>query len=275
MYSINTLPERPEKALTGEWFSKHCDSVMAGHAAGDVSSKYTFVPTYGLIQLMEQEGWFPISANQQRTRKEEYEGLTKHVVRLTHYDNFLKPPQERFDVILTNSHNRTSGVSIMAGYYRLVCSNGMVVGEELCGERIRHSGKTAEDYIGAVFEVVNMADEVQYHADAMKQLQLTDDQRMFFGHKALEFLDVKNKPTASQIIQPRRNVDIGNDIWRTFQVTQENMIKGGIYLGRDEETGRRKTSRRVKDINKDQKINKKLWSLAEEFYAAKEQGLLN
>jgi len=29
MYSINTLPERPEKALTGEWFSKHCDSVMA------------------------------------------------------------------------------------------------------------------------------------------------------------------------------------------------------------------------------------------------------
>lgn len=52
-----------------------------------------------------------------------------------------------------------------------------------------------------------------------------------------------------------------SDLWTTYNVIQENMLKGGIS-GRSE-TGRRTTTKAIHAINEDVKLNKALWGMAQ------------
>ena len=53
------------------------------------------------------------------------------------------------------------------------------------------------------------------------------------------------------------------DLWTTFNRVQENMIKGGVP-GRSAR-GRRMTTRGVAGVNENVKLNRALWTLADEF----------
>ncbi|MEZ6593978.1 DUF932 domain-containing protein [Klebsiella pneumoniae] len=66
---------------------------------------------------------------------------------------------------------------------------------------------------------------------------------------------------------PRRYEDKKDDIWTTYQRVQENLIKGGLP-GRTEK-GKRTTTRPVKAIDGDVKLNKALWLIAEKFRTLK------
>jgi len=70
-----------------------------------------------------------------------------------------------------------------------------------------------------------------------------------------------------QLLAPRRSEDNGNDLWRTFNRIQENALRGGMKarnatdeMGR---RGRRVSTREVKGIDQDVKLNRALWQLAE------------
>ncbi len=62
---------------------------------------------------------------------------------------------------------------------------------------------------------------------------------------------------------PRRVLDRGQDLWTTFNVVQENVIRGGIR-GRTEK-GKMTRTREVTGIDGDIKLNQVLWKMAEEF----------
>jgi len=59
--------------------------------------------------------------------------------------------------------------------------------------------------------------------------------------------------------------DDGTDLWRVSNRIQENVIRGGLTaMGRDAEgRPRRTTTREVKNIDADVKINRALWLLTE------------
>jgi len=64
-----------------------------------------------------------------------------------------------------------------------------------------------------------------------------------------------------------RAADKGNDIWKTFNRIQENLIKGNVRYDRYNEAGRyqgRGRTREVKSIDGNLKLNQALWTLAEE-----------
>ena len=64
-----------------------------------------------------------------------------------------------------------------------------------------------------------------------------------------------------RLLQPRRIEDTSKDLWTTFNVVQENIIKGGMYTrGSD---GRSRRARAIKSVNEDQRLNKALWILAD------------
>ena len=73
-------------------------------------------------------------------------------------------------------------------------------------------------------------DAVDENIDLMKSIQLTLPEQRLFGATALELkYDGKPAPiTPEQIINPRRGPDRGQDLWTTFNVVQENVIRGGI-----------------------------------------------
>ncbi|MBN9056444.1 MAG: DUF932 domain-containing protein, partial [Rhizobiales bacterium] len=74
-----------------------------------------------------------------------------------------------------------------------------------------------------------------------------------------------------QLLVPRRHDDRANDLWTTWNVVQENAIKGGLRgVGRDDlGRPRRVKSRAVNGIDQDIKLNKALWLLGERMAALK------
>jgi len=83
-------------------------------------------------------------------------------------------------------------------------------------------------------------------------------------------------------LRPRRNDDAAEamnwqrptlpkaDLWHTLNVVQENVIRGGLHgtvRGIDPDTNRRTfrrvTTREVRGIDQDVKLNRALWMLAE------------
>ncbi len=69
-----------------------------------------------------------------------------------------------------------------------------------------------------------------------------------------------------QFLRTRRRDDQSTDLWTTFNVVQENVIRGGLHgYTRDEQGRRRNTSTRpVTGVDQDIKLNRALWIVAEE-----------
>jgi hypothetical protein len=66
---------------------------------------------------------------------------------------------------------------------------------------------------------------------------------------------------AEQLLRPRRMSDKAADLWTTFNVVQENVVKGGVP-GRTARNQRTST-REITGIDQNVKINKALWMLAD------------
>jgi hypothetical protein len=69
-----------------------------------------------------------------------------------------------------------------------------------------------------------------------------------------------------QLLLEHRYDDKGKDLWTTFNVVQENIMKGGLRGRKRDANGRMRntTTRPVKSIDRDVKLNKALWVLTEE-----------
>ena len=96
---------------------------------------------------------------------------------------------------------------------------------------------------------------------------LTDPERRAFGAaaKRLRF-DHPEIIETEKILMPHRQEDSGNTLWQVANVVQENLVKGHVnYVDRDPETGRprRKSTREIKGIDSNIKLNQSIWSLAE------------
>ena len=64
-----------------------------------------------------------------------------------------------------------------------------------------------------------------------------------------------------KLLAVRRHEDRENTLWSTFNKVQENFIRGGLR-GTNKKGGRM-TTREVKSVNEDLRLNKALWQLAE------------
>ena len=63
-----------------------------------------------------------------------------------------------------------------------------------------------------------------------------------------------------RILVPRRPEDVGNDLWSTFNVLQENLLQGGIL--RRSPSNRLTRTRRITAIGEDVRLNSALWEMA-------------
>jgi len=73
-------------------------------------------------------------------------------------------------------------------------------------------------------------------------------------------------------LAPRRREETNaNDLFSVFNIVQENTIKGGIVVRTRDERGyiKRVTTREVKSIDQNIKLNKALWTLSEKMMELK------
>lgn len=250
-------------------------SVVASEAHGSRSDKYGFVSTLDLLMGL-RDRFQIVQASQSRVRSDasrrEY---TKHMIRLRQRN--AAPVTELGglfpELVLINSHDGSSSYQLMAGLFRLVCSNGMVICDTSMGAvRIPHKANAVGDVIDASYTVVDSAQGSVEQAREWSRIELKRDEQMFLAEAAhtLRFEPETSLAAAIQpaaLLAPRRFADTGSDLWSVANRVQENVIKGGLHgIARNDEDHRRSRrvrTRAVTGVDQDVKLNKAIWALAQ------------
>ena len=269
-------PTRTFRALSLDDVRRRAPSVFAASARPGVSSRYTFVSTAEVVHLLRDEGWEPVNAHQQRVRLAPREGFQMHEVRFARAVDLaraLAVGETRPELILQNAHDGTRAYRIDAGLYRLVCRNGLTVADsDFAHVAIRHVDVSPEKFINAARAVAESTPRVLDAVGRWQAVQLTELAQQEFARRAAALRWDTEQPVTrllgpGALLTPLRYGDDKRDLWTTFNVVQEHLLRGGDrYMGYTEGMGiRRNTTRPVASLVIGQKLNKALWQLAEEF----------
>ena len=244
-------------------------SVFAVAPQADVSERYAFVPTAQVVSKLREAGWSPVEASQQLVRLDDRRGFQKHMLRFQRRDVQAIVGEYTPELILVNSHDRSSAYQLQAGLFRFVCGNGMIVSDSTF-ERvsIRHSGFTPDEVIDASFKLLDGIPAITSLVETFKNRQLTNTEWESFAGAALRlrFDDVNHAPiNAIKLLDSRRWEDKGDDLWHVFNRVQENLIRGGQRdWQRRREDGRRfPRTRAIAGLDQNIRLNRELWNLAE------------
>ena len=245
-------------------------SVFAEQAHGSRSAAYSYIPTSEILSRLMREGFQPYSVMQGGSRDEEKRGFTKHLLRLRHASQTLTVGGTHNEIVLLNSHDGTSSYRLMAGVYRLVCSNGLVTAQSILEDiRVPHKGDIAGQVIDGCVTLLENLPAVSESIREMESLRLTEGERQAFAAAALvaRYDDQPAPITPSQVLTVRRQADAAPTLWNTLNTAQESIIRGGLgYIQRDD-SGRRIARRRTREIggiDQNTSVNRALWALAEE-----------
>ena len=252
--------------LTMDQLRKAAPSAFAEQAHNSRSDRYAYLPTVDLIQGMQSAGFLPVQATQTRSRTLDKREHAKHMIRFRREDQLAQA--EAREVILINSHDGSSAYKLSAGIFRLVCSNGLIVGNEDTRQTVRHSGDALGEVIEGACRIVEDFELIASEIDVMKGTQLEKPLMLAFANAAIEarFPGEQKPVTPDQILRPRRVADVGSSVWETFNRIQENVIKGGLQGHTKDALGRTRArrTREVKGIDQNDALNRALWVLGME-----------
>lgn len=254
--------------MTNEQIIEKAPAAGAITPMSTVSNRYSFVPTIKVVDILRDCGWMPIFAQQARANKEEREGYQKHLIRFQ-YDGLQITNQERVDLVLYNSHDRGCAFNLIASIWRKICGNGLMVSSDLVNFQHKHMGFDSNELASSAITIAGSAGEIANQVEDLKTIELTQDERGVFATAAhqLVYKEPENAPIVpARLLKERRYDDNGKDLWTTFNVIQENIMKGGLSSYVRKSNGRmgRKSTRTVKSIDRNVKLNKALWILTEQ-----------
>lgn len=285
-------------------------SIFAAAPHESRSQRYGYVSSIDLIRALVEKGFDIADARQSKAKDASKRDFTKHMVRLRHAESYTRvqqaiiegklagdthTPEARraarslkntfAEIVLTNSHDGTSAVILHAGLFRLDCYNGLILADSTVASiHVTHSKRLVANVIDGAFE---LATQTPVMLDAVRnwsQLQLAPQEQMALAKAAhvMRFADAEGDIATTvqpeRLLAARRDADVANDLWTTFNRVQENVIRGGLDDHRparfNEETRRMTPARAlktrpIKGIDGDVKLNKALWTLAEELAKAK------
>ena len=233
-----------------------------------MSQDYKHIVTSELVAIMRESGYVPTFADQDRpTRRDP--ALVRHQIRMTHESLLGAKVNDTIpQVIITNSHNGRTKLSLAAGFFRLVCENGMMAGSAYNNNRLTHLADIREQIAAVIADVqlqtergVNVIGDWQsINLTARRQGALAKAGLVLrFGKEAAKGYDTK------QVLVARRNEDEGDDLWRVFNRVQESVVRGG--MGGVSANGRKTTARALAGITSQNEINRGLWDAAEKMAA--------
>ena len=259
---------RSESPLAEEQMRHVAPSIFAAGKHASRSERYSYIPTIEVLRGLRKEGFEPFMVAQGQSRIEGKAEYTKHLIRMRHAAHVQAKPEAN-EIILINSHDGASSYQMLAGVFRFVCCNGLVVGSVSNDIRIPHKGNVQDDVIEGAFRVLDDFEAVDASTADMKALTLNDGEQRAFATAALALRygeRTEGQPpapvSAEQLIEARRPEDLGHSLWTTFQRVQENAMRGG-QPGRSTQ-GRRMHTRAVGSIDRSMSLNRALWVLAEE-----------
>lgn len=260
---------RTGQPLTMEQIRTVAPAVFAPQAHDTRGPRYLYVPTIQPLQTLVDNGWGVYEASQQRARAADRDPYTKHMLRLRKLADFNTDAWRGEgvpEVILINAHDGTAAYHMHAGFFRFVCSNGMMVGQKLAGFKVRHTvgPNTSLEVLEAGERTVTERFPVMLeHMAEMQSTEVSADAQEEFAALALRLRYGDTLPPfpAQDLLAVRREADAGNSVWKLLNRIQENIMNGG-WETRSTMFARRSAVRPVERVSAVAKINGGLWDHA-------------
>jgi len=231
------------------------------------SSKYQFTPTFEVIDHLQDMGYILTGAKQSKSNVDLRKNWGIHITRFQHPELYIKNPQgqieARPEIVLLNSHDGTRPIQFEMGLFRLVCENGLVVKDQDMGSfRERHTKHDFNTIKGMIDDKVSGLQKVVDKISSWNMRSMSEKERFQFATEALALrMNTDRKPEnyeLHEILTPKRKADAEPTLWHTYNILQENLIKGGYQMNN-------RQARAIKNPIEDFNINQDLWALADKF----------
>jgi hypothetical protein len=246
------------------------------------TDRYSFLPSNVIVSEMQKLGWEITSVSQSGTGV-----FNRHIVRMVHRNlvNFGSADQILPQIVIDNSHDGLTQAQIHMGLYRVISRTGLVISipEHDYSFKFRHVGKNGSDLTELMELVTEKYKELVSHVREMMKVELTDEEIREFAIKAIaarepwrfknaqgEILTskVEKLNNIDEILTPKREENVGTDLWRVFNTIQEILTNGGYERLSDKE--RKSRTRAITIPSRNVDFNKDLWELAESYLSVPE-----
>lgn len=271
----NSLNQGGRNPLSNDQLRAIAPSVFAEKPWHAMSAKYAFIPTIQVVERLRSEGFLPFAAMQSRSRIEGKGEFTKHMIRFRDMRGADLATRSRGgdlvvpEVLIVNGHDGTSAYHCMSGIFRFICENGLIVCDGPSSQMsVRHSGNT-DGVIDVTYSLVEQFPAILESVERFSAVRLAAPEQEAFATAALalKYDDETPAPiTAAELVAPARTEDAEPTLWNTLNTVQEHLIDGGLKYRKAGANGRtrRMKTRAVSGISENTRLNKALWTLANE-----------
>ena len=239
-------------------------AVFADRADARTTERYKFIRTDEVVSALLDVGFRATGARQSGRRAVTVTDSARHLITFQHERHNQTLVDAVPQICLINSHDATTAYQLRAGLYRPVCQNGLMVRVADFGFiHVPHRHNVVADIVNGALTMVQQFSDVGVVVEQMAATLLTPLQRIDFAMQALRVRyphDVTPSIVAQDLLNQRRPRDEGNSLWITYNVIQENLLRGGL-VGVTA-TGRRTQTRGINAIREDVRINTQLWHTA-------------
>ena len=218
-----------------------------------IKTREFYIPTLDVIEKLQDEGWQLSGVNEQRGKSRK---IINNYVQMQHPDFAIKNSKGKNEALasltITNSCNGNKPMQLDLGVYRQVCSNGMIAFEQAAeSEMIKHIQVNYNNLDQFIANVSRKTATVLNKFEHLKHTDLSTTEMRKLAYEAaqlrynnLEDIDIND------LLSVNRIEDEGNDLWTVFNRIQENLTAD------------------VSNLNEDIRLNKQLFSLANQYALA-------
>ena len=191
----------------------------------DTSDKYTHISTRLIIDSLEARGFELDGVNVAGVRKQSNQGFQKHLVTMKY--KALETKEGVPTVIIQNSHNRSSGLKFHTGFIRFACMNGLILGDGIDEQRIRHASNWRDKATSFLDNYSKEVERMNEEHEYMMSKNLTAYDQQYIAHEAVK-IRYKNSNVLdhNELNLVRRVEDRGNSMYKTYNRLQESLING-------------------------------------------------
>jgi hypothetical protein len=228
-----------------------------------VSDHYQFVSSRNILERIIDDGWQITNAVAQNRMPHAQHRIT--LVHQNHINDDQTDAEGLLRIEMFNSHDRTKRLMFAIGYFKFLCSNGLIVASgpaETIRIKHRFSNDRLSEIMDRVSEISERFPKIQSTIDNFKSRELSEQEQIAFARYAINgrflyrpampkrFKDEKN--ATEKLLQYRRPEDSGNTAWEVYNRVQENLIKGVEGF-----------TRPIKSYSDNIRVNQLLWKGAE------------
>jgi hypothetical protein len=229
--------------------------------------RYSGIKTADIVSALEPQGWTVLSASARNKYKGDKDEAY-HVTKLEN-DRYKFSSTENLNIVLINSNDGSSSFIIKIGIFRTVCSNGLIVGDDLIEPLyIPHKGYITK-MIPDVLDIYlhKALNHIENKIDIMKNKMISYQDQLIFAEKAflLKHEISKYYTDPNQLLKTVRDEDNGSDLWTIYNVVQEHLIHGDYEIENRESDKDPRKARKITSPKSDVELNSKLFDLAMEY----------